>query len=173
MVHNIWSNDPSLDFQHIFLRDRNVHSHRRTKCRDWLRTSFDVHLRFLFNCHYLIFNIFLNLMMSMYLLIFVFQECILTPNLNTKVVRLLCWIQPPMLNENFVVTDLLGNACWQVRIINMCTLQKCIFQVTWPCGQSFCKCRHYIGGRIAQLNPCRFFPELYLRGMLTLIVVFA
>ena len=78
--------------------------------------------------------------------------------------KLFSWIQPPELNEYFVVTDLLGNTGWEVTIVNMCTLQKSIFQVTWPCVQGFCQCTHFIGGRIAQLKPCRFFPELFLRG---------
>ena len=54
------------------------------------------------------------------------------------------------------------NAGWKVTIVNMCTLQQFILQK--PCVQGFCKCMHYIGGRIAQLKPCRFFSELFFRG---------
>ena len=56
------------------------------------------------------------------------------------------------------------NGTLQVQLRELPNSKPILLLVTENCVCGTCECRHYIGGRVAHLRPCRAFVELFLRG---------
>ena len=57
-----------------------------------------------------------------------------------------------------------SNGNLQVWLRELPFLKSELLIITEQCVRGTCTCQHYLGGRPAQLPPCRLFVELFMRG---------